>query len=206
MGYKRLGDLVPTEGRGRQLADITKTKTTDSGKIQAAVTQEVPNEYRSVLTSKALGLSIAPLVIAAYLIYMGASTNSKFAPDDMSRLPFVVGPIGFGAFIVLALVIGTIQQLRKKLIISRREVIYDCGNSTNNFSSSWSNLAYSPPHPGKKLVRSLLLGDGAKFAQFYDIFVPNFDAMVADLDKRKGHASLSSGRMRMGGDSGRINV
>jgi len=188
------------------MADITKTKATDSGKIQAAVTQEVPNEYRSVLTTKAIGLAVAPLAIAAYLIFMGVSTNGKFAADDYSRLPFVVGPIAFGATIILSLIVGTIQQLQKKLIIGRREVIYVSGKTDNNFSSSWSNLAYSPPHPGKRLVRSLLLGDGAKFAQFYDIFVPNFDAMVADLDKRKGQSSMSSGRMRMGGDSGRINV
>lgn len=188
------------------MADTTKTKTTDSGKVQAAVTQEVPNEYRSVLTRKALGLAVAPLAIAVYLIFMGVSTNGKFAPNDYSRLPFVLGPIGFGIGIVLALIVGTVQQLKKKLIIGRREIIYDCGNTDSNFSSSWANLAYSPPQPGKRLVRSLLLGDGAKFAQFYDIFVPEFDAMVADLDKRKGHSSMGSGRMRMGGDSGRINV
>ncbi len=188
------------------MADSTKIKATDSGKIQAAVTQEVPLEFKSSLSGKALMLGLAPLAISAYLIYMGTSTNSKFAPDDYSRLPFVVGPIGFGAFILIALLVGTYQQLKKKLIVGRREVIYDSGRLDTNFSSSWSNLAYSPPHPGKRLIRSLLLGDGAKFAVFYDIFVANFDQMVDELDKRKGQSAMSSGRMRMGGDSGRLRV
>ena len=188
------------------MADTTRTKTSESGKIQTAVTQEVPIEYRPSLTRKALTLSLAPLAIAAYLIMMGVSVNGKFAPDDMSRLPFVLAPITFGAFIIIALVVGTYQQLRKKLTIGRREVIYEASQVAFNFSSTWSNLAYSPPQPGKRLVRSLLLGDGSKFAQFYDIFMPQFDAMVDDLDKRKQQASMSSGRMRMGGDSGRLKV
>lgn len=188
------------------MADITRTKATDSGKIQAAVTQEVPLEFKSALSAKALMLAVAPVAIASYLIFMGSSTNAKFAPDDYSRLPFVLGPIGFGAFILISLIVGTFQQLKKKLILGRREVIFDSGKLDSNFSSSWSNLAYSPPHPGKRLVRSLLLGDGAKFVVFYDIFVPNFDSMVEELDKRKGHAAMSSGRMRMGDSSGRLRV
>lgn len=198
--------IVGPRRQGETMADTTKTKATDSGKIQAAVTQEVPIEYRSSLTRKALVLSLAPLAIAVNLIWMGTATNAKFAPDDYSRLPFVLGPMGFGAIIIIALVMGTYRQLKKKLIIGRREVVYDAGTPAQNWSSTWSNMAYSPPQPGKRLVRSLLLGDGSKFAQFYDIFVPHFDAMVDDLDKRKNQASMTSGRMRMGGDSGRVKV
>lgn len=138
------------------------------------------------MTRKALGLAILPVVLSVWLVDMGLNANRMFAMNDITRWPFVLFPLLLGGGILAVMVAAVFQNVTKRLLITASDFTYIEGKK--QFTARWSNLAYSPPRR-KGVIRTLLLSDGVHFGQVFDIFTPEFDALCATLEKKKGYSS-----------------
>lgn len=153
-------------------------------------------EFYGRLTKRACGLGIFPIAVAALLIQRGVYANKVFGMNDASRWVFVLGPVLLGVGILVVMVVATAQNLRKTVVIARSGLTF-LERGEKKFTAPWGSLAYSPPKKGKKPIRTLLLSDGVSFGQLYDIFFPQFEEIISEVEARKGYASTST-RFKMG--------
>ncbi|MBI3927321.1 MAG: hypothetical protein HY319_17420 [Armatimonadetes bacterium] len=153
-------------------------------------------EYHGGLTRKALLLALLPIGIALLLIQRALQANTQFAFNDPDRWLFILLPMLLGVGILVVMVLTAARNAGKRVILARSGLTYQ--DSHDKFVTPWGTLAYSPPkRGGATMVRSLLLSDGVKFGQLYDVFTPRFDEIVQEVEARKGYASTST-RFKMG--------
>lgn len=149
--------------------------------------------YRGRFSSKAIGLSILPVVVSIWLIQEGLYNNSVFGMSDVIRWPFVILPLGIGLATLVLLITAIVRNVNKRVVLSSRDVTYFAGKT--EFSARWNSLAISLPKK-KGVIRKLLLSNGTDVGELFDIFTPGFDELCKSLESRKNAATTGQAQTR----------
>lgn len=157
------------------------------------------------MTRKAKLLSIPPLVISIYMIMMGVSFFRSFHPADSSRYIYSLPPIA-----VALAILGVLFTIPRKMCQGRIELTtngieWDPGREDLNASFPWSESVISVPASPQATLRTLLVAYRDRKILLYDLFVPDFDTLVAHILKRKGRG-LSNDVPSVKLESGRVTA
>ncbi len=149
-------------------------------------------------------LAVLPVALAVYMVVMGVSAFMSFHPRDSGRYLF-----GFPPVAIAALIVGTLVSIPRKLcrgaiLVLDSGVEYNPGDHDLNVHFPWNDLVFSAPKGKQQMVRSLILAHRDRKMVFYDIFVPDFELLVAAIARRKTRlqSSATDGSLKI--DSGRI--
>jgi hypothetical protein len=138
------------------------------------------------MTKKAKLLSIPPLVISVYMIMMGVSFFRSFHPADSSRYLYSFPPIIVAVCILVVLFMIPRKMCQGRIELKESGIEWDPGRDDLNASFPWSESVISVPASPQATLRTLLIAYRDRKVLLYDLFVPDFDVLVAHILKRKG--------------------
>lgn len=135
------------------------------------------SSFESGLTQRAIALAIAPVVVAAFLVWNGVFYLDKF--PGSRNLPwlfiFSILPLLFGATLIGVTVFVIIKNLGRKIAISEEGLAYSHGK--NAFTLNWGLTAFSMPRGGK-MYRVLAVTDGKNVVRVEELFFKDFDQIA----------------------------
>lgn len=133
--------------------------------------------FESGLTQRALALAIAPVVVAAFLVWNGVFYLDKF--PGSRNLPwlfiFSILPLLFGAVLIGLPIFVIVKNLGRKIAISGDGLSYSHGKDA--FTLSWALTAFSMPRGGK-MYRVLAVTDGKHVVRVEELFFKDFDQIA----------------------------
>lgn len=142
--------------------------------------------YPLGLTRKARLLSVVPVLISLYMLWVGISAFRSFHPADPSRYLYSFPPITL-ALAVLGMLIAIPKRICQGQIILRPEGIeWDPGPHALNVVFPWKESVISAPQGPQKSIRTLLIAFHDEKVLIYEFLMPDFDLLVATILKRRG--------------------
>lgn len=158
------------------------------GKAKIHKAEEKVKVFKAGFSNKTIVPLIVPIIVASILIWYGIHNDPLFPiPEDPMRAIFIYLPIGFGAFIIFFAILTIIDNMMIQLIISKEYLIAKKGSK--EMKVNWRILAYAPPYPGRKYLRTFTIGDGKTIIRVNEIFFPKFDTVVKLIKTAKDAAS-----------------
>lgn len=146
-------------------------------------------EFYGGFTLESLAVLLAPLLVAAYLIWYGVQNDPLFPPqaDMQSRIIFYYAPIVFGGLIILVTIGAFASYMIVKVTITPD--LFHFKHGAREFSCKWRNLTYVPPKPNKKHFRIMTIGSGKQVGHIYSMFFPKFDLLARVIEVAKKEAT-----------------
>lgn len=145
--------------------------------------------YTCTMTKKAFVLAMLPVIVSCWLLYQGNLAAQKFHHTDPTRWVFILVPVILGLTILGVTCMAIYQNVIKQVVLSSSNVTFHDGRE--KFVASLSRLAHSSPS-SRGLFKVLLISDGVHFGQVVDVFMPDFDDLVANLEKKRRVKASSS--------------
>lgn len=143
------------------------------------------SSFESGLTQRAIALAVAPVLVAAFLVWNGVFYIDKF--PGSRNLPwlfiFSILPLLFGAALVGVTIFVIIKNLGRKIAISEDGLAYSHGKDV--FTLSWGLTAFSMPRGGK-MYRVLAVTDGKHVVRVEELFFREFDQIAKAVSDAKG--------------------
>ncbi|MCE1248495.1 MAG: hypothetical protein LWY06_17800 [Firmicutes bacterium] len=167
-----------------ELKTTAKKPTGQTGEEKAKL-------FKAGFSGKTIVPLIIPMLIAAILVWYGNFNNSLFPiPDDPGRGLFVFGPMVLGAVIIIFSVLTIIDNMLISIMVTPEYIL--CKKGGKEMKVGWRILAFAPPLPGKKNLRTFTIGDGKQIFRVNEIFLPKFDTVV-NIIKTAKNAAIKKG-------------
>lgn len=141
------------------------------------------------VTKKARALAVLPVLLSGYLLFESIQIFRQFAPSDSSKYFYCTPPLLLATVLIGTLVWIPRQMSKGQLILTRSGIEYDPGRHDLNMNFPWNGMIFSAPANPQQMVRSLLIAYRDRRVLLYDLFVPQFDDLVAEIKKRKKQAA-----------------
>lgn len=162
------------------------------------------SDFPLKVTKKAKLLAILPVALAVYMFFMGISTFRSFHPNDSSRYAFGLPPIAISILVLASLIATPRKMCRGTVSVRDSGIEFNPGDHDLNVHFPWKDLIYSAPRNAQQMVRSLILVHRDRKMIFYDLFMPDFDLLVAAITRRKTKTTSTQVDAGLKIDSGRI--
>lgn len=175
-----------------------------SQRTRAPAAPKAKSDFPLKVTKKAKLLAILPVAIAIYMLFLGFSIFRSFHPKDSSRYTFGLPPIAISVLVLGALIATPRKMCNGVVSVRDTGIEYNPGDHDLNVHFPWNDLIFSAPRNAQQMVRSLILVHRDRKLVFYDLFMPDFDLLVAAITRRKTKSVSTQVDSGIKIDSGRI--
>lgn len=140
------------------------------------------------------------------MFMMGVSFFRSFHPADPSRYLYALPPIVVSICILVTMVMIPLKMCRGRIELKESGIEWDPGRADLNAVFPWTESIVSAPASPQATMRTLLLAHRDRKVLLYDLFVPDFDMLVAHIMKRRGRGLSSHQEPSVKLESGRVTA
>ncbi|MCL5036063.1 MAG: hypothetical protein M1269_02995 [Chloroflexi bacterium] len=126
--------------------------------------------FRSKITGRIYLYSVIPILVSAWLIYIGLNNYDIFREPSMKGL-FSIMPIVLGILTLLVLFMLISHNVGKTIEMSPYKIIYK--HRDFHFGVLWGDLTFSEAQPDS-IFATILISDGKNFGKIDRLFFSDY--------------------------------